>query len=263
MSCRRQRKRIDALFLGELSPSGWRDLTGHLKTCEGCAHYYDRAALAMRALSGRPGEVTPEELAPIGASLRIPLSGGSRWLGRLTAVLAVAASTAAVATFVLRRPTVPAGEVTARGESTPIDVQIRSYCLREAAPGQLTVVGASSEASGALSCGINDYVQFSCLLRGARPMYLYLVGQDAAGGLHHYYPRTDTEASLRIDPTGREEPLPGSIRLSAKHQPGVVQVAAVVSDSPLNGDAVLPLLGQQMTVSPSLRILRLSLAVTQ
>ena len=262
MSCRQQRKTIDRLFLGEVSAATWRDLNAHLKTCEGCARYYDRAAFAMRALSGRPGEVSPEELYPVGeAFAATSSSASSRWLTRGIAALAIATSVATLVVVSVRRATTSEGVVTARGAPAVVDVQVRSYCLREDTPGKMRVVAASSEENGRLTCGVGDYVQFTYLLRGSKPMYLSIAGQTESSEVLHYYPRAD-EPALRIEPSGREEPLPGSVRLSAKHKPGQVKVAAVVSESPLTAEALFRVFESGRAANPAARVLRLSLEIT-
>jgi hypothetical protein len=261
MSCRQQRKAIDRLFLGEDSPSAWPTITAHLKTCEGCARYYDRTALAMRALSGRPSDPSPEELRPIGIALAGTPAAGALRAGRWSAALAVAATLGLAVLFTVRHTAQPVSEVTSRGTSVPIDVQVRGYCLREVTPGHLSVVAVSSEDTGHLSCGVTDYLQFSHLLRGDKPMYLAIVGRTASGETLHYYPRAEDETGVRINPTGREEPLPGSIRLAARHHPGPVDVAAVVSGSALSGQAAAALLDARNT-PPDVRVLRLHVEVS-
>ena len=73
-----------------------------------------------------------------------------------------------------------------------------------------------------------------------RPTWLYLAGVDAEGRVIRYYPRPPERQSLTLTPASSEQPLPGSIRLSIRHHPGVVKVVGLVTQSPLDpndGDA--------------------------
>lgn len=267
MSCRRARRRIDAFFQGTLNGARWRRLAEHLKGCEGCLRCYNRVVLAMRQMSGRPGEVTAEELAPIGDAIALLRPFALPAVDRLLwPAAALAACLVAVGGLWLWRADRRAGEVGVRGGAAALDATIRAFCVREQGSARLDVVAVSSADTGELSCAHRDLVQFAYALRSSRPAFLYLAAVDESGRTFDYYPRPPATESLPIFPARSEEPLPGSIRLSVNHRPGQVRIVAVVSERPMTRDAVAPLLagsaGGRERAPPGARVLRLALEIT-
>lgn len=238
MSCGRYTARIDALFVGE-KPSArrWDALMDHVKTCERCARYYNRAVVALRQMSGGAGEVCAEELNPIGEVIarRHQRETRAPWWVRGVGMVGTLA-VAAIATWILVPSAAsldPAGEVRARGAAAPMTASVRAFCVEQAAGGELVVVGASTP-EGQLACSQRQLLQFAYSLRADRPAFLYLAGIDAGGGVLEYYPRPPETRSIGIAPAPREEALPGSVRLGVKHAAGVVSVVGVITSQPVD-----------------------------
>lgn len=143
------RAAIEALFSGEQPKQA--DLRAHLDGCIECRGYYDNAARAFRAVSGRPDQMTEEELwlfqpafpeVEAKAGFRIPvwLSGG----------LTVALAASIIFVFLQSRKT---DEFGARGNK-PVrqHAAMRLACARD---GQ--VVGEPSQGS----CQAGDALMFA------------------------------------------------------------------------------------------------------
>ncbi|MFT3836951.1 MAG: hypothetical protein QM723_08135 [Myxococcaceae bacterium] len=163
------RAAIEALFSGERPKQA--DLRAHLDGCLECRGYYDNAARAFRAVSGRPDEMTEEELwlfqpafpeveAPAGFRVPVWLSGA----------LTVALAASIVFVFLHSRKD---DEFGARGNK-PVrqHAAMRLVCARE---GQ--VVGEPSQGS----CQAGDALMFAA--RPSSKRYVAIAidrGQGAA-----------------------------------------------------------------------------------
>lgn len=238
MSCRFALKRIDRLLLGELKPSEWAQLRGHLKGCAACEQQYNRAIFTLRQLAGSPSEVAPEEWALLGP-LVAPQPEPRRWGRWLVGASALPIGVAVLLNFIVSPNLPDAGEVQPRGgeRSGPGLLALRAYCVSELEPG-LRVV-ASSDRTGALQCSKGELLQFAYRLEG-EPRWLHLAGVDAEGRVLRYFPRPADTAPQRLEPTSVEQPLGGSFRLEVRHQPGVVHVVGLLTTAPLSpeeGDA--------------------------
>lgn len=262
MSCRTQLQRIDRFFLRELSSSEWTKLKAHLGGCEACAQQYNRTVFVLRQLAGSADEVAEEEWALIGPE--VARVGRSRrpWLSWALGGVPIAA--AVVLSLLVVGPLRPdAGEVQGRGGGQHSVVALRAYCLSEAQPGALRVV-ATSDSSGALRCGKGELVQFAYQLRGVEPRWLHLAGVNADGQVLRYYPRPAQTTSQRLEPRASEQVLSGSIRLAGRHQPGVVRVVGLITESPLSpeeGDARVVLATQAPDAASDADVLRLLIDV--
>ena len=239
MSCQGQMKRIDQLLLGKLTPHQWEKLAGHLETCPECERYYNRTVFVLRQLSGTPEEVSTEELAPIGPIVARVGRPARTWLPWGALAVSAAIGFGIVSATISRTKLGDGGEVQMRGTESVNPVAIRAYCVSELDPSTLKVVGSSNQ-DGELKCKQAELLQFAYQLTDTRPTWLYLAGVDAEGRVIRYYPRPPERQSLTLTPASSEQPLPGSIRLSIRHHPGVVKVVGLVTQSPLDpndGDA--------------------------
>ncbi|MDP1822602.1 MAG: zf-HC2 domain-containing protein [Archangium sp.] len=235
MSCRTELRRIDRFLLRELSPSDWGKLKAHLDGCPACAQQYDRAVLVLRQLAGGAGVVAEEEWALIGPVVARRASLRWRPWTQAPAALLLAGAVALTVFFAVPE----AGEVQPRGGSRHGGLSLRAYCVSEAQPDALRVI-AASDASGLLRCARGELVQFAYQLAEGQPRWLHLAGVDADGQVLRYYPRPAQATSQPLEARALEQVLPGSIRLAARHQPGVVQVVGLITTSPLSpedGDA--------------------------
>lgn len=266
MSCRTQLQRIDRFFLGKLSPSEWAKLKAHLGGCEACAQQYNRTVFVLRQLAGSANEVAREEWVLIGPEVaRLGRAPRPRpWLRWVLGASGVPIAAAAVLTLLFAAPLRPdAGKVQGRGGARHTTVALRAYCLSEAQPEALRVV-AASDSSGALRCGRDELVQFAYQSGEGEPRWLHLAGVDADGQVLRYYPRPTQTTSQRLEPGASEQVLPGSIRLAGRHQPGVVRVVGLVTDSPLSpeeGDARVIRAAQAPDAASDAEVLRLIIDV--
>lgn len=262
--CKDSSRQIDRLVLGEsLSPHAASGLVAHLRGCRRCAHAYNRAMAMSRRLHGRPQDPSADELRLLDLLAHstgepAPRALGLRhWLGG--AALAVSVTLLAVVVLPTWSPKPPGdpGEVLPRGSAGPADVTLRAYCLTEQ-PGQVVAV---SDETGRLACPVGNVLQFAYLLRGDQPVFLSIQGLDTAGTVLKYFPRQGNEAG-GLRPSPREEPLPGSIRLNVKHQPGSVRVLAVVSRTTMPPDVLAPLLEHpELAGPPGAQLIRMTLDV--
>lgn len=235
MSCRVALERIDRLLLGELRPSEWAQLKGHLEGCAACRQQYNRAVFTLRQLTGSPSEVAPEEWALLGPLVSRPQREPRRWGRWLLGASALPIGVAVLLNFIVGPPLPDAGEVQPRGgvRSGPGLLALRAYCVSELEPG-LRVV-ASSDRKGALQCSKGELLQFAYRLEG-EPRWLHLAGVDAEGRVLRYYPRPTETAPRRLEPTSVEQPLGASFRLEVRHHPGVVHVVGLLTAAPLSAE---------------------------
>lgn len=231
MKCESAMRWMDGLLLGELTAKQWTALAPHLKTCDACAGYYDRVVLALRQFTSRSPAVSIEELRHVGEAVSrvaAPAPPSRGWaLGGLFAALAAAAL------VVVFLPRGDAGSITPRGGATALDVSLRAYCLAET-DGKLEVVAVSMGEPGQVLCRTSELVQFAYTLNADGPAWFRISGVTLSGEVLDYFPSEGGQA--RLEPTSAEQPIPGSIRLKARHSPGTVRIVALVSRNALSAE---------------------------
>lgn len=162
----RARQDVQAWFEGQLADGRRGDLRAHLASCADCRGHFNRCALALRGLRGRPDEACEDELWLFAPDLPVPTR--VRWRRPALTVGALAAAAALVLLVTPPRP--PPDEFMARGG--PHDgglPSLRALCTREAA-GQRQVVEVAAGA-----CRDGDRVLFSSRPRGRAALALVVV----------------------------------------------------------------------------------------
>ncbi len=231
---------------GELRDGKFRRLHEHLRGCEECRRFYDRASAIKRTLDVGAPPVPADELrllaraaARAAARPAIAPRRGALWLaGALAGALGLSF-------IVLARPTAPPrGELQARG-STPSaapGVGVRAFCLSP--KGEIVgSVELSDRAAAApsLACGLEDSLQFAYSRPAASgkgaAARLWLVATPGAGE-PLVYPLGRDADSVPLRAGALELPIPGSVRLAARHRPGSYRLAAVVSAASLDREAL-------------------------
>ncbi len=225
----------DRLFVDGLGRWRFRRLRRHLGGCARCRAYYDKVALAWRAMGpGATPPVVAEALADelVGA---LPRPRRFPWLAGAAAAAAVAAAAAWMIA-----PRFSTGEWRERGGAVARARGVRAFCLG-ADGGEVAVRGsvaaARDGAPPSLRCPLGGSLQFAYTLGDGAPETLTLVGRDSAGREHPY------ATALPLRPGSVDEPLPTSVRLAVNHAAGPVTVDAFFSDGPTRTDH------QQLTLS--------------
>jgi hypothetical protein len=121
---------IDALFSGKGRKRA--ELRAHLDGCLECRAHYDRTARAFRALSGRPEEMTPEELWLFEPELPGMVVERPRWTWLFGGIATLAAVSLLI---VVNQPP----EFASRGNDHPAPAKpgARAFCTRDGAPAPL------------------------------------------------------------------------------------------------------------------------------
>ncbi len=233
--CTGCRKSIDRFFVQGGSTRLWRRIHEHLGTCEPCRDYYDRVALASRALGGKALPRDSREAIAAEVISRTRATGRLAWLARPWAYLPAAATAAAVLVLsltVLRPGRGPVG-FAARGTTGGPAEGFRVFCLD--ADGR--VIGAAAPQAE-LRCPLRGSVQvaYTAAERGAR--YFAAVGIDQAGRVLWYHGPPGEASSVAMRAGALDEPLPRSIRLDVNHHPGLVVVYGIFTDRPLGPEAI-------------------------
>ena len=151
------RSAVDDLFLGRGRKLS--QLRSHLEGCVDCRAYYDRAAGAFRALTGKPEEMTPEELqlfTPVFLTqAESPMRRFAPWLGAMAAAAAVLVAGVVAGRSGPEEFTARGG---VRGNEHPA---VRALCSRQEGS---KVVIAGDPAQGA--CAAGDRLAFIALGHG-------------------------------------------------------------------------------------------------
>jgi hypothetical protein len=181
-------------------------LREHLAGCADCRAVYDRIAMTVRRLSGRPDEMTPEELSlfapPLPPAKVVPLFR----TGPIVGLALAAGLAAAVFWFSSQRHE----EFTPRGNGLP----------PPAAPA-LRVLCAHEEKLGPLdACVDGDKLLFAVTPRGRAQVGLLVDGALVG--------------AMATEPNGSDEPLPWS----ATFHTGV-KVQAVFAATPVDAASAL------------------------
>lgn len=160
------RAAVDELFIGR--GRRLRELRSHLDGCVECRAHYDRTVGAFRARSGKPDEMTAEELSLFGPKFREGSPVRAKWPLVWLGGLAVAAT--AVLVVFIRQP--PPPEFNPRGTHAPLPEQptTRALCLH----GDDTV-GDAAEGG----CTDADRISFVAVGRGKRFVAITLVAANA------------------------------------------------------------------------------------
>jgi hypothetical protein len=186
-------------------------LREHLAGCADCRAVYDRMAMTVRRLSGRPDEMSPEELSlftpPLPPAKVVPLFRTGPLVG-----LALAAGLAAVVLyFAVPRNAVHGDDgFTPRGNGTPRAAvpTLRVLCAHEGKLGPLD------------TCVDGDKLLFAVTPRGRAQVGLLVDGALVG--------------AMATEPNGSDEPLPWS----ATFHTGV-KVQAVFASTPVDAAAAL------------------------
>jgi len=233
-----RRRTIERAVAGTLSGTEELRLRAHLASCERCRAFYDelsRAALALdpegaadreRARLEALLDASPSpEAAPAPLRPRLPL----RWAIPVAGLVAVAAG------FLLlpRAPRVGGEGVLERGAADanePVPAgHLLVWAKPKAGPGDLRLV-AEFPGAGEGRVSRDEWVQLSC--RHALPQaFVYVVGVDAQGALHRYWPREGVpEAPLAS--AEQAVALGPSFDLAARHPAGPLRLYTFFAERP-------------------------------
>lgn len=233
LACQVAQRILEAEFVAARARMGGDWARRHVSHCDACARAYDLLCQIDRVGLG-------ERTLPARAVDRVQqgIFGGSNGPGpgrhRSVIHLLFAGGGVAVAMVVV---------AVALNTSRPDDGyqprrtvgserSVRLFCLDARG-----VVSSSATAGQRLSCPLSGFVQAS--YTSVEGGHLALVGRDAGGKLHWYHgPRTGAPSTV-LEPAATEVILPGSVRLSAQHQPGEVEVRALFLDGPVTSGAEL------------------------
>ena len=251
MSLPWRRRAIERAAAGLLPAAQERRLRDHLARCSRCRVYYDQLTSTARALAGAPAQATREQIArqrerlalaigaPPGPAPRA-VPGSRRWLLALTPALAAAVLVVAMRA---RRPDQPAtlqpagSDIRWRGAGDGTAGVGQASLLVYASPKgpdaqrQVRMV-AEFPGSHEGVVSRQDYVQFTARHDFPR-VFVTLLGLDARGTIHRYFPRPGTPA--RPHPPGASAgPLGPSLDLGSSHPPGPLRLLALFNDQPLD-----------------------------
>jgi hypothetical protein len=233
VDCQTNRVRIDRAFVRGGSLRSWREIQSHLEYCEECSRYYDRVALATRALGATDSGLAKDASEMIALDLvdRFQSRSGLRWFpGARTLVPAVAGLIVfLVAGGSLIRSR--ASEFQARGGGSNSRGEVRAFCLNSAG-GVLGTTGSR----GTLRCPLDGTLQFSYSAPLSGVGYLAVFGVDSSGRALPYHASPGEAASVAVHSGAVEEPLGHSVRLAVNHHPGLVHVVALFSKTQLNSE---------------------------
>lgn len=253
MTCRKVAPLVDRLFVdGKLPAWRFRRMWRHLGACESCRAYYDRAALAWRAMGpgAEPRQVAhalaDEIVAAAGVGARRGPARLGAWL--VTCAGALAAILLAVRVVIPRPPPKPpGGEFTERGTAPSRARGLRAFCLDTSGPGEMKVraaatsAPASAAAPPSLRCRLSDDLQLAYTLGEGEVEYLTVVGRGE-GGLRFQYEPAPGAPSTTLRPGVIDEPLAERIHLATHHRPGRFRIEALYSRRPLDAAALSALL---------------------
>lgn len=230
LACRVAQRIIEGEFVAARSRFGGPWARRHVSGCDACARAYDllceigRVGLGERTLPDRAVDRLQQGI------LRGLNSSGRRSIPRVRFAAATVAMVVAVAVVTLNAQRPDDGYQPRRSVGSARTVRL--FCLDA-----VGVVTASATAGQRLSCPLSGFVQAS--YTSVEGGHLALVGRDARGKLHWYHgPRTGSPTTV-LEPSATEVILPGSVRLSAQHQPGDVEVRALFLDGPVTTGADL------------------------
>jgi hypothetical protein len=225
-----KRRQLHRAVEGELSAAEEEKLRTHLSGCAGCAAYYERLTLTRRALAGGPELEDARALRRLEAALDVPraLAPARRGSWKWAMPVPVGLALAGLLLFVVRAPEDDA--IGWRGQAdaeVAAQAQIWVYAHSEAR-GLRLVAELPFSGEGELRQG--EAIQFT--YRHAQgKKYLWVLGLDAEGKRHVYYPQAG--APVPLSQTATPLPLGRSVRLST-HPPGVLKIVAVFSESALS-----------------------------
>ncbi len=239
---------------GELAPEQEHGLRDHLRGCGRCHAYYDRAAETMAAL-GPGGRLVAHgrERARLLAALDGPAAAGiaarAATIRRPLRVLPwLLLPAAAAATLALWPRPAPENDIAWRGvaESAAYEpaLHLLVYASRKQPDGRAldpVRLTADLPGSGEGQVSRRDYLQF-----GYRNLdgeaFLVVLGFDGRGRVHQYLPRPGT-APLRLEPAPGARSVGASLDVAKAHDPGQVQVLALITPAPLDADDLARRLG--------------------
>lgn len=213
--------RLDRWLARELSPREQQELEAHLARCVSCRERRVELEEEQRRFGqSAPGLAAASRLRVVAPGpgvipLRAPGARG-RWLAGAGALAAVAA----LALLVTR---------TAPSPVSPSATDARSHGVRTkggaASLGWVVRRGSQVFAGHPdLSLRPGDALRFTVSAR--EPVYVAVLGLDAAGRLSVYHPEGDRLSKVEA---GQEQPLPAAIELDAT--PGEERLIAVFCDS--------------------------------
>ncbi len=217
MICAEARARVDRQVAeGPLPPLEAQVLRAHLRGCDACRRYYDRAVDLEALLEGRDvPEAQVERLVALG-----PPPPARRRLPVVPIGLAVAA--AAAVTFVALRDEPP--EFQARGGGGGVAASFAVFALRDGEPRRTETV---RRGEGLLFAYTNP--------TGSAHRFVIIAGRDAAGRAHWFHPAfaspDDDPRSVPVEAGVADRELPEAVYVDAA--PGPMQVCAVFTASPL------------------------------
>ncbi len=248
MTCLKVAPLVDRLLVAGRVP-GWRfrRMWRHLATCGTCRAYFDRAAVAWRAMG--PGAEPPqiaearadEVVARVGAPKRRP----SRWrLGAWTVAGAGALAALAVAARVAWPPHGPdRSTFVERGTAAARARGIRAFCLDVARPEAVAVRGDAASArpdvaSPVLACRAGDDLQLAYTLGAGAGEDLVVIARSADGRRVLLEPAPNAARSTALRPGALDEPLAERVHLRALGAPGRYTIEALFLSAPLDAMAL-------------------------
>ncbi len=233
---------------GSLGAWCFRGLQGHLLGCAPCRDHYDRLSAVKRALEPGNPEIPLDELAQYAraaasrSSPRIERARRAGW-----GLAAALGATLGLLVLIHPRPRGSEGVFTARGAAASAGslAGIRAFCLSPDGTIAATVeLQGPAAAQAPLRCGLADSLQFTYTFParagGSAPgdarLWLLSLGPD---GRSYVYRLGADEDGVALSPGVRDRPIPSSVRLSVRHEPGRYDLIGVVATRALGPDAVL------------------------
>ncbi|MCB9754122.1 MAG: hypothetical protein H6713_29620 [Myxococcales bacterium] len=246
----RYREWIELELQGRLPASVRTRLHDHLRVNPEARAEYDRGIAAFRLLEGREDGVADCELDMVESWLfdgRVaeepaPVTAGTArrgWGWGLRGGLALCGAAAAAALLFVwpngqiegQREVAP-GELTARGHGALRGLELGALCIAADEAGALASRSRPRPAAQA-PCSLDDALGFEYRVRAqgelaTGPRALSLFGVDEDGRVQYYAP-TPVDAAAVPAIVGRAVAAPISVQLSVNHQPGRVQIFALLS----------------------------------
>jgi hypothetical protein len=227
---------------GELPADEGQLMRVHIRDCEACREEYDLLASVLRAAAAR--EPTRREMEVWrrsvleqlpGRASRPPLPRAPSLVRRL-ALLAPALAAAVILLLcglLLQLAPAPAPldapRRQARGGVADPLMELEVFGIRAPEGGQAT----PRRLEDGDSLRLDEYIQFRYANSHPDVHHLYLLGLDHRQQPMDYYPRPSQQRSIPVEVSAEMISVRRSIRLSTRHQPGILWVIALYSRRPL------------------------------
>jgi hypothetical protein len=215
----RNRRRLDAAFVGTLGASAMKALRAHVEACADCRSIYDRLGLVNRSLGG---------MAP-------PVADTERRRRRWAIFIGLDVVAVAVALLIFLRPR-EHDRFRARGGPAK-GYGVTLYCVED---GRVTgsVIALPPPAAPTLECKLSGALQVGYTTPSATT--LTVTGQEGKRS-YAYVPASDGEPAFATAAGAKDELVPWSTSFAGRHVVGTVDVTIKLGDAALAARLLLRL----------------------